>query len=109
MNPSLTSPGGDHHNVFWQPGVDRQRQPLHRNGGGGAEIGDVDLGMNARVGTPRSGTFDRMAHHGGQGVLEGLLDGDSEQRHSMAVASSSARRKAETNSGTSRGTRALAF
>ena len=36
----------------------------------------VDLGVDAGVGAPGAGAFDRVAHHGGQGPLQRLGHGD---------------------------------
>ena len=68
--------GLDHHNVLRQAGVHRQGEPVAGNGGGGTEVGDIGLRMDARVGTARAGALHRVAHHRCQRFLQGLLHGD---------------------------------
>ena len=64
---------GDH-DVPRQTAVHRQGEPVAGDGGGGAEVGDVALGVNACVRPSRPGAFDRMADHLGQGLFQGLRD-----------------------------------
>ena len=52
--------GPDHHDVVGQAGVDRQGQAVAGDGGGGAEVGHIDLGVDAGVGAPGAGAFDRV-------------------------------------------------
>ena len=65
-----------HHDVIGQPGVHCQGNPVAGDTGGGAEIGDIGLRVHAGVGAARAGTFDRVAHHRGQGVFQRLRHGD---------------------------------
>src|SRR5699024_701736 len=57
--------GLDHHDVVGQAGVHRQGDPVAGDAGGGAEIGHVDLRVDAGVGAARAGALHRMAHHRG--------------------------------------------
>ncbi|MPN05890.1 hypothetical protein SDC9_153144 [bioreactor metagenome] len=67
--------GAADHNVRRKTGVHRQRQPVAGNGGAGAEIGDIDLGVHPRVGAAAAGELHRVAYHPLQRVAQGLADG----------------------------------
>ena len=61
-----------HHDVVGQAGIHRQRDAVAGDGRGGAEVGDIGLGVDAGVGAARPGELHRVANHGGQGLFQGL-------------------------------------
>ena len=78
-----------HHHILRQVGIQGIGQTVHRDGGGGAEIRHIALGVDPRVSPAAAGDVDAVAHHHGDGLLHGLLDGRQILLHLPAVIGSS--------------------
>ena len=75
---------GDH-DISWQAGIDRQRNPVAGNGGSGAEIGHIPFCVDPSIGTAGTGAFHWMPHYVGQRLFQGFRHGDIPFLHLPAV------------------------
>ena len=74
-----------HHDVAGKVGIQRIGQPLHRDGGGRAEIRHVHPRMNTRVRPAAARHMHRMPNHHGGGLLHSLRYGGQIFLHLPAV------------------------
>ena len=66
--------GLGHHNIHGKMGIEGIRQAIHRNGGCGAEIGNVNSCMDTRIRAAAAGYMHVMTYDHGNGFFQGLLD-----------------------------------
>ena len=81
----MNGKGLRHHDVTGKVGIQRIGQPLHRDGGGRAEIRHVHPGVDARVRPAAAGHMHRMPNHHGGGPFHGLRHGGQILLHLPAV------------------------